>query len=158
MELSRELLRKYLEYNPETGVFTRKINSGKCKKGDVVGSLSKGYLYVKIDNKSYALHRLAVFLTTGIFPVTDVDHINGIKSDNRIANLRVCSRSDNAKNAKLNRNNRLMVKGVRKLKDTGKYQVRLNQKSFGCYEDLELAELVAIEAREKYHGEFARHA
>jgi hypothetical protein len=91
-----------------------------------------------------------------------VDHINMDRSDNRIENLRLATRSQNMMNMPAHADSKSGVKGVSWREDTKKWAVRVTigggvYKSFGCYDDLELAELVAQEAREKYHGEFARH-
>jgi len=89
-----------------------------------------------------------------------IDHIDGNPANNKIANLREASQSQNMWNRNANTNSMSKIKGI-KIHQNGKYQVRLqvNKKSmyFGLYVDLELAELVAIEARNKFHGEYANH-
>ena len=86
-----------------------------------------------------------------------IDHINGIASDNRIENLRLANNADNAKN----RNPRKTNTGVRNVSFVNnKYRVAIqsnNDKIYcGAFDNLELAELVAMEARDKFHGKFAR--
>lgn len=156
--LTQERLKELVIYDKETGIMVSKVDRYKVKKGSKLGTLNKGYLYAKIDNKRYSLHGLAFLYEYGFLPDCDIDHINGDKQDNRIENLREATRSQNASNAKLNKRNELKLKNIRKLKDTGKYQVRVKNTSFGCYEDLELAKLVAISAREICNKEFARHS
>lgn len=120
-----------------------------------------GYLYHYMDGRNYPLHRLAILYVTGKMPINDVDHINMDRSDNRYENLRECSRSENMMNTKAHKDSRLGIKNVFYRPDTQKYSVRISvngkYKSYGCYDDIELAELVAIEARNKFHGEYARH-
>jgi hypothetical protein len=81
--------------------------------------------------------------------------------NNKIENLRAVTNSQNQFNRKISTKNKTGHKGVCVHTQTGKYLVRVSvngkDKSFGLYEDLELAGLVAEMAREKYHGEFARH-
>jgi hypothetical protein len=90
-----------------------------------------------------------------------VDHINGIKNDNRIENLRPASKAENSYNSKLKKNNTSGIKSVRWNKINKVWMVTLGvngkAKYFGSFKDIELAELVAIEARNKYHGQFANY-
>jgi hypothetical protein len=90
-----------------------------------------------------------------------IDHKDGNPANNRIENLRIASYEDNNRNRKAPRTSGLGVKGVTVHSQSGKYRVRVpvggKLRSFGCYDSLELAELVAREAREKYHGEFCNH-
>ena len=156
--LTREDLTKRIKYNPETGHSTYLESAGCRVVGDVVGSSpGVGYVAISIGKRRALYHDMVWFYVTGDWPVVDVDHKDGDKRNNRWDNLRLATRSQNASNAGLRLDNELGVKGVRLLKDTGKYQVRVSGKSYGCYEDLELAELVCHEARLSVHGEFARN-
>jgi hypothetical protein len=89
-----------------------------------------------------------------------IDHINGNKLDNRKCNLRICTNKENAKNKKLNINNKTGYKGTHFDKDSGKYlaQIVCNYKRIyiGRYEKLIDAALAYNAAAIKYHGEFAR--
>ena len=93
--------------------------------------------------------------------VLQLDHINGNKSDHRIENLRAATHSTNNFNKVVQSNNKLGMKNISWHHQNNKWWVQLVQnkkKVFSFFtEDLELAELVAIEARNKYHGEFANH-
>src|ERR1700674_1345685 len=95
-----ERLRAVLLYDPETGVFTRRINRGKWKAGAQVGWLRPdGYIGIGLDYHEYLAHRLAWLYVTGEWPI-DVDHENTCRSDNRWDNLREASRSQNMRNMK----------------------------------------------------------
>lgn len=160
--LNRERLDELLEYNPVTGVFTRKVARRGFAKGSVAGSLKKdGCIHIKIDGKMYLAHRLVFLLETGNFPKEMVDHVDGDRSNNARCNLREATREENARNSKVRVTNKLGIKGVGFHKASGRYAVQLRiggrQVHLGLYDDLELATLVAQEAREKYHGAFARH-
>jgi hypothetical protein len=89
-----------------------------------------------------------------------LDHIDGIRHNNKIENLRECSFSENGFNKKLTNKNTSGYKNVVWSKQRKKWRVQMRaygkNLSFGFYDDIELASLVAEEAREKYHKEFAR--
>jgi hypothetical protein len=96
----------------------------------------------------------------GSFPSNNIDHEDTNPINNSWENLRNASQQSNTYNAKLRKDNTSGVKGVYLL-SSGMYQVKINvnknTKSLGTFKDLELAELVAMEARNKYHGNFANH-
>jgi hypothetical protein len=158
MITAAELL-KIFEYRD--GQLYWKIKSNKNKKiGDKAGTLSHDYEQIRIKGKIILTHRIIFAMHNGYYPKI-VDHINGIKNDNRIENLRECTQRENTYNQKLRKNNNSGYKNVSLIKNTSKWKVeiRINgvKKHFGCFDNLELANLVAEEARNKYHGEFARH-
>ena len=98
--LTAERVRELLDYDPETGVFTWKVSRGRAPKGAMAGKNDpRGYLMIRVDRRGCWAHRLAYLYMTGAMPAADVDHINRDKSDNRWANLRAASRSDNLANA-----------------------------------------------------------
>ena len=99
--ITQEELKKYLHYDPLTGVFTRLIGrTYKSSKGSVAGSKrSSGYVVVKLHNKPYLAHRLAFLYMTGSWPLNQVDHINGIRDDNKWINLRDVTQLENSKNS-----------------------------------------------------------
>jgi hypothetical protein len=90
-----------------------------------------------------------------------IDHIDGNPSNNKIENLREVTNSQNCKNSKISITNKSGVKNVHWNKENKKWRVQLTingkTKCFGSYDNLDTAELVAQEARNKYHGEYARH-
>ena len=92
-------IRDLLGYDPETGLFTRKVQRGKHKEGEIAGCLNaKGYVEIKACGKIYEAHRLAHLFMTGSWPSEQIDHVNHIKSDNRWSNLREASRAQNTQN------------------------------------------------------------
>jgi hypothetical protein len=95
-------INEYLQYDPKTGdIIWLKKPSPKVYIGDIAGNLnSLGYLRIQFYGKSYYAHRLAWFLYYGNWPKNDIDHINGIKTDNRISNLRDVTKSENNYNRK----------------------------------------------------------
>jgi hypothetical protein len=107
-------LKELLHYNPDTGIFTWLVNKAKTiKAGSVAGTLtSSGYIHIKIDYKLYKAHRLAWLYVHGKFPEHHTDHINGIRNDNRIVNLREATFSQNIMNSKTQTKNTSGYKGV----------------------------------------------
>lgn len=113
-DLTAERLRALVHYEPTTGQFTRI----KALHGNAVGPLkgyvdSVGYQILKVDYKNRKAHRLAWLYVHGEWPTGVIDHINGDRLDNRIANLRDTTATVNAQNvvAPL-RTNRLGLRGV----------------------------------------------
>ena len=119
-----------------------------------------GYIVVEVNNKNMMAHRLVWMYHYGKID-SYIDHIDGNKSNNRIENLRPATKAQNCWNKKIFSLNNTGCKGVRLRKDSGKYEVRIgiNNKRIiiGSYNNLELADLVATEARDKYHREFVNH-
>ena len=131
------------------------------KTGKRAGTLHHtGYTQVSIKGKSYNAHRLMFLLYHGWLPEV-IDHIDGNRSNNSIENLRPATWSQNLQNMKLRPTNKSGCKNVSWCNTKKKWSVQLSvngcQKNLGRFDDLELADLVAAEARDKYHGPFARH-
>ena len=141
MELTQEYLRDVLDYQPETGVFTWKISPNKrIRVGDATGtSLSSGYRRVRVLGTSYRAHRLAWFYVHGEWPPEQIDHINGVRDDNRIKNLRCATYTENQKNKRRGKNNTSGVVGVSWNKQRQKWHVviKVNRQDIflGLYED-----------------------
>jgi len=102
IELSQKHIKELFNYSSSSGLFTRKITRRSFKKGDIAGRVnSAGYVTIGVAGKNRAAHRLAWLYTYGYLPKM-IDHINHNKTDNRIANLRDVTASENAKNLSLN--------------------------------------------------------
>jgi uncharacterized membrane protein len=111
--LTQGYLKRLLHYNADTGIFTWKIRRGGCSSNNVAGALStNGYVTISIGKHRYRAHRLAWLYIYGVWTKEDIDHINHIRTDNRINNLRVVSHSDNCKNSSMRTDNTSNVVGV----------------------------------------------
>src|SRR5690606_28968194 len=121
MMLTHERLTALFDYDPLTGVFLRRIDSGRARAGSTAGyRRSDGYIKVFAENRQWLAHRLAWFYVHGRPPQSGIDHIDGNPSNNRIANLREATQSQNNANAKRPRHNTSGFKGVSKSR--GKWQ------------------------------------
>ena len=151
-------INEYLEYK-DGGVYWKKTKGSRGIKGNRFGSFDGRYRHGMFEGKMLREHQLVWFLHHGVFPLM-LDHIDGNSLNNHIDNLREVSASQNGMNAKMRKDNKTGCKGVFFIKNKGKYRVELvvnkQKKNFGYFEDEELACLVAEEARDKYHGNFAR--
>ena len=161
-KITQALLKELFEYQPN-GTLTRKIStSNRVKIGDEAGWNTAGskYVGISVNGKKHLIHRLIFLYHHGYVPEV-IDHIDGNGKNNRIENLRPASFVQNMLNMKGQDWSRSGIKGVYWSRSSNKWAVhcRVNKKVkyFGVYEDIELAELVAIEARNKYHGKFANH-
>lgn len=125
--------------------------------GKRAGTLRKQYEVIGVIGKQWLTHRLVYIMHNGQAPKY-LDHIDGDKRNNRIENLRPCTPQNNAHNQKVHIKNTTGIKGVTKLGNRFRVKIWVNYRQIhlGVFDDLELAELVSIEARNKYHGEFAR--
>jgi hypothetical protein len=162
MELTQEVLREILEYDPSTGIFTHrtKITNGK-DAGEVAGYTEvDGYTRISVRGRLYAAHRLAWLYMYGEFPTGDLDHINRIKGDNRISNLRPCSKKENQENkVAAQKNNRSCgLRGVSWYRQHSKWkaQIQTQGKSIhlGYFDCPHEAHAAYMKAKAVYHPGF----
>lgn len=154
--LTQERLKKLLTYDPETGVFVWAKQTSRIKIGDVAGcNHSSGYRNINIDYKQYSAHRLVWLYMVGAFPPDQIDHINRNKSDNRFANLRAVTGSENQHNANLKITNTSGYKGVYYHKTNKKWaaEICLNnvKNRLGNFSTPEEASAAYLAAQKIYH-------
>lgn len=154
--VSQKRLIELFNYNEETGVLTRKVNVGNCKKDSVVGNKhSLGYLRVRIDKQLYFLHRVVWIYVHGDGSLFDkeIDHIDRNKTNNRIKNLRLVTRTTNNRNIGLRKNNTSGFNGIEFHKRRRKWLARIKvnnvSKDIGFFDNIE----DAVKAREKAEKE-----
>lgn len=160
--LTQERLKQALHYDESTGLFRwrRDMRNGS-KAGDIAGSLSAGgYVYICVDQKHYRAHRLAWLYVHGKFPVGAIDHASGVKTDNRISNLREATQPQNMQNKSVSRRSKTGVKGVCFCSSSGRYQVKIRvngrYRHVGRYDTVEEGARAYAEAASLHFGEFAR--
>jgi hypothetical protein len=157
--ITKKKLHELFEYK-DGDLYWKVSRTNSIKVGQKVGTKCDNYLKVSINKVPYRLHRLIFLMHHGYMPEY-VDHIDGNTFNNRIENLRQCTMQENNRNQKLKPNNTSGYKNVTWSKSAKKWQVGFminnNYKHIGTFADLELADLVAQEARNKYFGQFARH-
>lgn len=145
-------LHDILDYDPATGVFKWKVkHPGPDKCGSING---KGYLLIQIGGKLYSAGRLAWFYMHGVWPVDEVDHRNGVKTDNSILNLREADRDINNQNhRRARKDNKCGFLGVSPYFGKFKAQINIEGKRtyLGSFDTPEEAYAVYVEAKRKYH-------
>ena len=154
-----ESIKKHLFYHPESGDFIwHTPTSKRVKSGTIAGSYdAHGYKCIRFKGKSYKAHRLA-FMFMGKEVPDYVDHINGIRDDNRWVNLRPSCKVTNGYNRLEPCNNTSGFKGV--YYNNGKWVAEIKADKvktyLGRFDSLEGAVAARREASKKYHKEFNR--
>ena len=155
-ELTAEKLRMLLHYEPATGIFTWKVRAANSVKvGDIAGCPDgQGYLRVRVQSQRYRAHRLAWLYMYGEWPEDQIDHINRVRTDNRICNLREVTNKQNGQNAGKYSHNTSGHTGVSWNKHRSKWRahIRHSQKSIrlGDFTNIEDA-IAARKAAEKLY-------
>ena len=149
-------LKELLRYDPETGVFVwlKNPRHRAIREGNVAGSLCKGRLQIGIDQRFYRASRLAWLYVHGEWPKHEIDHINGDKSDNRIANLRDVSRLVNQQNIrKALRHNATGILGASRI--NRRFRAKLTtdgvSQHLGYFDTPEEAHTAYVEAKRRLH-------
>jgi hypothetical protein len=121
--LTQERVRELFDYID--GHLVWQISRGGVNVGDIAGSVSHGYVQVKINNVNYRAHRLIWLWHYGYLPENDIDHLNRIRADNRIENLREVGDVCNQRNTTNHSTNTSGVKGVCWNAEAGKWHANI---------------------------------
>ena len=158
--ITQERLKELFDY--QDGALIRR----KDGRSAVIAMGVKRYERVSVDGKIQALHRMIYLWNHGYLPKT-LDHVDGDRANNKIENLREATQQQNCLNRKHRLTSKSPYKNVYLQPPTKNAEWKRNwvvsitiagkRKYIGSFEDLELADLVAMEARDKFHGQFARH-
>lgn len=159
--LTQERLKELLAYDEDTGALIRVKsagNGGRWKKGTVIGHADKdGYIVTYFQGRNYKVHHLVWMYHNGVMPEM-IDHINRVAGDNRIENLRLTNKRENAINSKIQKNNTSGAKGISWNSKLNKWEVYIHfqrkKKGLGYFSSMEDA-LAARKAAESNMWEYA---
>lgn len=162
--ITAERVREVFDYDPNTGALTyRKARGGVRGKGEQAGWICKrprhmggGYRVTGFNGREYGVHQLVWIWWHGRQAKGCIDHINMDRADNRIANLRECSYSENMANRRKQANNTSGYKGVSYHKAAGKWRATLRKKHIGLFNTPEEAWAAYLAAASGIFGEFMR--
>lgn len=167
-EIDFDTLRRLLDYSPDEGIFTWKYRPRESRTWNTqfankrAGWVAQdGYRRIRIFNVAYLEHRLVWFWLYGRWPSVTIDHINLIRSDNRLCNLREADYIQQKHNVGLRSDNMSRLKGVRK-DGFNSWEARITHNkslmSLGRFDCPAAAFFAYCIAADKFHGEFARHS
>ena len=157
MGLTQSDLKEYLSYESETGIFTWVKSYRNQHIGKRVGSYDKdGYVQIKLKRKLYRAHRLAWLYVHGKFPDSQLDHIDGVRDNNVITNLREVTFAGNAQNQRGSHSDStygMLGIDYNKTKKRFRARIQLGGKriTLGGFSTAEDAYAAYIEAKRKYH-------
>lgn len=156
--LTLRYLRSVLVYSPEAGLFYwRKTVGRRAIAGTFAGGVtSSGYVSIRLRGRPYQAHRLAVFMMTGKMPTHEVDHRDGVRTNNKYKNLREATTLQNRMNRKLNSTNKSGFKGVSLRKSTGKWVAQISGRHIGTYTTAQQASDAYEKASTILFGKFKR--
>jgi hypothetical protein len=154
--LTQDRLRELLSYDPYTGLFIRLRSIRRHKAGEIAGAAHGcGYVVIWIDQYRYLAHRLAWFYVYGKWPNKELDHRNGSRADNRIANLREATNPENSQNRSIRSDSTSGYPGVTWQKSRGKWQAKIGfagtRRHLGLYDTPELAFDAYRRAKAQFH-------
>ena len=146
-----------IHYDPLAGVFTWSVGRRGCSLGEKAGSVTHdGYAVVKLGGRPIRAHRLAWFLSYGVWPDGEIDHINGDRSDNRLANLRVVDRAANSQNRRgPQKNNKSGLQGICWVKHAKRWRAQIMARKvlhrLGYFDSPEAAHAAYMAAKASLH-------
>ena len=153
--INQSKLHEMFEYRDDGTLIHRHTVQGGKRAGEIAGSPhNAGYRQITISRKKYLIHRLIWVYHYGEMP-TQIDHINGQRSDNRIENLRECSYSQNHGNRRMRNDNTSGYKGVFLDKRDGFWFVYVAHQYIGRSRSIEEAAAMYDKAAKKHFGKFA---
>ena len=164
-DLTAEFVRSILDYDPATGALSWKHSPGRNNPyvGKPITSVSnRGYSRLGICGHRYLSHRIIWLLMTGTWPSDEIDHISGVRNDNRWVNLRGATHVENGRNSKISTTNTSGSKGVHWDIRNNKWQARIllngKRKNLGRFTDIKAATAVYENAAAEFFGEFKRRS
>jgi hypothetical protein len=159
-DLTQARLKELLHYDPETGQFRWLVKFSRQRPGGAAGTKdAHGYLLIRVERKLYKAHRLAWLYVHGSWPAKGIDHINRVRDDNRIANLREACQSLNSMNRAAGAKSRSGILGVVWREDRQKWtaQIRIGYRMvhLGVFKDKDDAAAARKKAEAAFFGSYA---
>lgn len=162
ISLSRDDLRALFQYDPMSGDLlwkdTRRRGATSGRRAGCIDAA--GYVVVRVFGRRFKSHRLVWLYVTGETPKGVIDHINGVKSDNRFSNLRDVTVQENLRNMPRQTNNKSGLPGVRWEKKVGKWVANIKvggiTRHIGTFDNL-LCAASARKSAERKHGFHVNH-
>lgn len=158
MTITQEQLHALLSYDGETGEFRWKVKASiRSPAGSIAGTINKlGYVVFRIcGGKLHYAHRLAWLYVYGEMPKNGIDHIDGNRSNNAIANLREATQAENCQNLCWRRKDSKWPIGVGFSKKHNKWTARISKDKkehrIGYFSSPELAHQAYLDAKKKLH-------
>lgn len=163
--ITQDELKTDLEYDADKGVFLWRYRAqdrfarfapfmrwNGQYAGKVAGTIDdKGYVLININRKQYLAHRLIWLYLYGAFPENNIDHINGIRHDNRLVNLRECTQMGNRQNLRIAKvNNSTGYLGVSKT-NYGKFKASIDHIHLGVFDTAEQAHECYLKFKREFH-------
>jgi HNH endonuclease len=154
--LEFDRLRALLTYDQQTGEFKWNPKTPRSKAMKIAGCINdRGYRVIRVDNILIGAHRLAWLYSYQEWPMMEVDHINGNRSDNRLINLRLVSHAGNAQNMRgAMRTSKTGLLGAHP--HQGKWMAKIKifgeQKYLGMFDSPEEAHAAYVKAKRIYHA------
>lgn len=155
--LTAERLRHLVKYDPDTGLFTNISPRKKIVVGSLAGTFDKsnGYICLCVDRQRVYGHRLAYLYMTGEWPDGLIDHINGVRTDNRWANIRLGSRELNQQNMrKANKTSASGLIGAFKKRNKWESKIKVHGIAIGLgsFDTAEQAHHAYVQAKRLHHA------
>lgn len=153
--LTQKLVKELFDYKDGVLVY-RVVQRDHSRVGKRAGYIEDGYLRVLINEKFHRVHRVVWLFVNGTFP-DQVDHINGVRTDNRIENLREVTVAENNKNKRIPKNNKSGFLGVSIAQDvngekrwTARISINKKDTHIGTFKSLSDAVKARLDCEEKY--------
>lgn len=156
-ELTADVVRHWLDYDPETGALTWRRPWGLARVGALVGVINHhGYRVFGFRGKQRQAHRIAWLHYHGEMPLHFIDHVNGVRDDNRICNMRNATPEQNSQNKRVPMpSNRTGLMGVTLHKKTGRWQSAIGHRGtvhyLGLFDSPEAAHAAYLVAKRRLH-------